>query len=273
MFPVEHKRPLVMAILNITPDSFSDGGQLYRSGRPDLDKITYLAESLVQQGADLLDIGGESTRPGAGLITEPEELDRVIPVVEALTGRLDIPLSIDTSSPAVIKFAAKGGAAMINDVRALRCPGALEAAAKSQLPVALMHMQGEPQTMQKDPAYTDVVTEVAAFLNERIAACTQAGIDRNKLFIDPGFGFGKTLQHNLCLFRALPKLVALGIPVMVGLSRKRMIGDLLNKPLEDRVYGSIAMAMLAAQKGVSMVRVHDVGGTVDALKILAAAET
>ena len=273
MFPVEHKRPLVMGILNITPDSFSDGGQLYKNGRPDLDKITYLAETMVQQGADLLDVGGESTRPGADLITESEELDRVIPVVEALIGSLDIPLSIDTSSPAVINLAAKEGAAMINDVRALSRPGAIEAVATSRLPVALMHMQGESQTMQQDPAYTDVVTEVAAFLNERVAACTVAGIDRNKLFIDPGFGFGKTLQHNLCLFRALPKLVALGTPVMVGLSRKRMIGDLLNKTVDGRVHGSIAMAMLAAQKGVRLIRVHDVGGTVDALKILAAAET
>jgi dihydropteroate synthase len=273
MFPVDHNRPLVMGILNITPDSFSDGGVLYRGGSPDLDKISGLAETLINQGADLLDIGGESTRPGAELISESEEIDRVIPVVEALTTRFDIPLSIDTSTPEVISLAAAEGAAMINDVRALGRPGAIEAAAVSRLPVTLMHMQGEPQTMQQSPVYSDVVSEVATFLTNRVLACEQAGIDQSKLVLDPGFGFGKTLQHNLCLFQALPNLVALGMPIMVGLSRKRMIGEVLNKPVEERGHGSIAMAMLAAQKGVRMIRVHDVGGTVDALKMLTATET
>ena len=262
-----------MGILNITPDSFSDGGQLYSGGFPDLDKISYLAEDLVNQGADLLDVGGESTRPGAESITESEEIERVIPVVEALTRRFDIPLSVDTSTPPVIKLAAAEGAAMINDVRALCRPGALEAAAVSQLPVVLMHMQGEPQTMQQTPVYTDVVTDVITFLTDRVVACELAGIDRSKLVLDPGFGFGKTLQHNLGLFRALPKLVALGMSVMVGFSRKRMVGEVLNKPVEERVHGSIAMAILAAQKGASIIRVHDVAGTVDALKMWAATES
>ncbi len=259
-----------MGILNITPDSFSDGGQLYRDGLPNLDNILFLAESLIKEGADLLDIGGESTRPGAGSITASEEIERVLPVVSALTARLNIPLSVDTSCPEVIEAAAAEGAAMINDVRALRRPGAIEAAAKSQLPVVLMHMLGEPQNMQQAPAYNDIVNDVLAFLSDRIIACELAGISRSKLVLDPGFGFGKTLDHNLSLFRALPKFVAPGLPVMVGLSRKRMIGDMLNKPVAERDTGSVAMALLAAQQGVSIIRVHNVGGTVDALKVLTA---
>lgn len=272
MFSVNHNRPLVMGILNITPDSFSDGGQLYTGGLPDLDKILVLADSLVEQGADILDIGGESTRPGAAMITESEELERVKPVIVALRQRFDIPLSIDTSKPEVMRLAAAEGASMINDVRALRHPGALQAAAESQLPVVLMHLRGEPKNMQDDPVYRDVVKDVIGFLVERVSACENAGIDRDRLIIDPGFGFGKTLRHNLDLFQALPELVALGLPVLVGLSRKRMIGDLLNKPAADRVYGSIALAVLAAQTGVSIIRVHDVSATVDALNILAATQ-
>lgn len=272
MFSVNHNRPLVMGILNITPDSFSDGGQLYTGGLPDLDKILVLADSLVEQGADILDIGGESTRPGAAMITESEELERVKPVIVALRQRFDIPLSIDTSKPEVMRLAAAEGASMINDVRALRHPGALQAAAESQLPVVLMHLRGEPKNMQDDPVYRDVVKDVIGFLVERVSACENAGIDRDRLIIDPGFGFGKTLRHNLDLFQALPELVALGLPVLVGLSRKRMIGDLLDKPAADRVYGSIALAVLAAQTGVSIIRVHDVSATVDALNILAATQ-
>lgn len=272
MFSVNHNRPLVMGILNITPDSFSDGGQLYTGGLPDLDKILVLADSLVEQGADILDIGGESTRPGAAMITESEELERVKPVIVALRQRFDIPLSIDTSKPEVMRLAAAEGASMINDVRALRHPGALQAAAESQLPVVLMHLRGEPKNMQDDPVYRDVVKDVIGFLVERVSACENAGIDRDRLIIDPGFGFGKTLRHNLDLFQALPELVALGLPVLVGLSRKRMIGDLLDKPAADRVYGSLALAVLAAQTGVSIIRVHDVSATVDALNILAATQ-
>lgn len=270
MFSVDHNRPQVMGILNITPDSFSDGGQLYTGGLPSLDKILFLADLLVEQGADILDIGGESTRPGATTIAESEELERVVPVIAALKQRFDIPLSVDTSTPEVMRLAAAEGAAMINDVRALCRPGALEAVAASQLPVVLMHLRGEPKNMQDDPAYKDVVNDVIGFLSGRVSACEDAGIDRGRLVIDPGFGFGKTLDHNLEIFRALPELVALGLPVLVGLSRKRMIGDLLDKPTTDRVYGSVALAVLAAQKGVRMIRVHDVGATVDALKILAA---
>lgn len=272
MFPVNHHRPLVMGILNITPDSFSDGGQLYKRGRPDLDKILFLAESLVTEGADILDVGGESTRPGAQFVTETEELERVIPVIAALRSRMEIPLSVDTSNPELIRLAAAEGAAMINDVRALCRPGALEAAAASQLPVALMHMRGEPKNMQANPTYQYVLKDVFEFLMSRVNACELAGIDRSKLIIDPGFGFGKTIEHNLELLRGLPELVAVGLPVLVGLSRKRMIGDILDKPTANRVYGSISLALLAAQKGASMIRVHDVEGTVDALKILAAVE-
>jgi len=273
LFAVDHCRPLVMGVVNITPDSFSDGGKLYASGRPDVDSIVSWAAKLIDQGADILDIGGQSTRPGARPVTESEEIERVIPALAALARRFDVPLSVDTSVPAVMKLAAQEGAAMINDVYALRFPGAIQAAAETKLPVVLMHMQGEPRTMQAAPQYDDVASEVGDFLAGRVLACEAAGIDRNRLAIDPGFGFGKTLEHNMSLFRALPGFAAMGLPVLVGLSRKRMIGELLDKPVADRVYGSIAIAMLAAQRGVSMIRVHDVAGTVDALKVLAAIES
>ncbi len=270
MFAVDHDRPQVMGILNVTPDSFSDGGQLYTGGLPNLDKTLFLADTLVRQGADILDVGGESTRPGASAIAQSEELERVIPVIVALRQRFETPLSIDTSTPEVMRLAVAEGVSMINDVRALCRPGALEAAAASQVPVVLMHSRGEPENMQKDPVYKDVVNHVIEFLTERVSACEAAGIDRGRLIVDPGFGFGKTIDHNLDLFRALPKLVGLGLPVLVGLSRKRMIGDLLDKNVAARVYGSVALALLAAQKGVCMIRAHDVGATVDALKILTA---
>ena len=273
LFAVDHCRPLVMGVVNITPDSFSDGGKLYASGRPDVDSIVSWAAQLIDQGADILDIGGQSTRPGARPVTESEEIERIIPALAALARRFDVPLSVDTSIPAVMKLAAEAGAAMINDVYALRFPGAMQAAAETKLPVVLMHMQGEPRTMQAAPEYDDVASEVGEFLSSRVLACEAAGIDRNRLAIDPGFGFGKTLEHNMSLFRALPGFAAMGLPVLVGLSRKRMIGELLDKPVADRVYSSIAIAMLAAQRGVSMIRVHDVAGTVDALKVLAAIES
>ena len=266
-------RPLVMGILNLTPDSFSDGGNLYRGDKVDLDTVLYRAQHLIDAGADLLDIGGESTRPGASKVELNEEVARVLPVLEALLSRFDIPLSVDTSSPALMAEAASSGAAMLNDVRALGRTGALEAAAVTGLPICLMHSLGEPQVMQNNPLYRDVVAEVIGFLQQRITACEKAGISRSRLILDPGFGFGKTLEQNLSLFRALPALVAEGLPVMVGVSRKSMIGAILNKPVEQRVFGSAALAVLAAQAGAAIVRVHDVVATVDSLKILEAVQS
>lgn len=263
-------RPLVMAILNLTPDSFSDGGDLYRGDKIDLDTVLYRAQYLIDAGADLLDIGGESTRPGADKVVLSAELDRVLPVLEALHSHFDIPLSVDTSSPELMAAAASRGAAMLNDVRALGRAGALEAAAVSGLPICLMHSLGEPQVMQDNPQYGDVVAEVIGFLRQRVSACEKAGISRSGLVLDPGFGFGKTLEQNLTLFRALPTLVAEGLPVMVGVSRKSMIGAILNKPVEQRIFGSAALAVLAAQAGAAILRVHDVTATVDSLKILEA---
>jgi len=268
----QRSRPLVMGILNLTPDSFSDGGDLYRGDKLDLDTVLYRAQCLIDAGADLLDIGGESTRPGASKVELNEEVARVLPVLEALRGRFDIPLSVDTSSPELMAEAASIGAAMLNDVRALGRVGALEAAAATSLPICLMHSLGEPQVMQDNPQYCDVVAEVVAFLQARIAVCEKAGISRSRLILDPGFGFGKTLEQNLTLFRALPALVAEGLPVMVGVSRKSMIGAILNKPVEQRVFGSAALAVLAAQAGAAIVRVHDVAATVDSLKMLEAVQ-
>ena len=266
-------RPLVMGILNLTPDSFSDGGNLYLGDKIDLDTVLYRAQHLIDAGADLLDIGGESTRPGASKVELNEEMARVLPVLEALLSRFDIPLSVDTSSPALMAEAASSGAAMLNDVRALGRAGALETAAVTGLPICLMHSLGEPQVMQNNPLYRDVVAEVIGFLQQRITACEKAGISRSRLILDPGFGFGKTLEQNLSLFRALPALVAEGLPVMVGVSRKSMIGAILNKPVEQRVFGSAALAVLAAQAGAAIVRVHDVVATVDSLKILEAVQS
>lgn len=263
-------RPLVMGILNLTPDSFSDGGVFYREGKVNIDTVLYRVQGLIDGGADLLDIGGESTRPGASKVTLNEEVDRVLPALEALRNRFDIPLSVDTSSPALMVEAAKSGAVMINDVRALGRAGALEAAAAMSLPICLMHSRGEPQVMQDNPQYRDVVAEVLAFLQSRIDECEKRGISRTRLILDPGFGFGKTLEQNLSLFRALPAFVAEGLPVMVGVSRKSMVGKLLEKPVEQRVYGSAALAVLAAQAGAAIIRVHDVVATVDSLKMLEA---
>jgi len=265
-------RPLVMGILNVTPDSFFDGGRLFRDGRIDFDRLCRRAETLVTEGADLLDIGGESTRPGATCVSIEQELDRVVPVVDTLARRFDVRLSVDTSAPAVMTAAAAVGASMINDVRALCRPGALQAVASAGLPVCLMHTGGEPATMQDHIAYHDVVVEVSDFLRSRMAACVEAGIDENKLLVDPGFGFGKSLQHNLELFRALPRLASLGVPLMIGVSRKSMIGALLDRRVEDRMLGSVVLAVLAAQSGAQVLRVHDVGATVDALKIMSAVD-
>ncbi|MEZ5529795.1 MAG: dihydropteroate synthase [Porticoccaceae bacterium] len=265
--------PKIMAVLNVTPDSFSDGGVLCNAkGAPDLSLVLKRVEALVAEGANIIDVGGESTRPGASPVSSEEELDRVIPVVEAIAAHFEVPVSVDTSTAEVILAAAGAGASLINDVRALRRTGALQAVADTDLPVCLMHMVGEPDTMQQSPQYRSVVAEVRDFLMQRVAACEEVGIDRKKILLDPGFGFGKTLEHNLELFRGLPQLCQLGMPILVGVSRKSMIGALLDKPVEERLVGSVAMAMMAVQRGAGIVRVHDVSATVDALRIMTAIE-
>lgn len=253
-------RTQVMGVLNVTPDSFSDGGHFV--GR---DAAIRHAEAMVNAGAALIDIGGESTRPGAAEVSVQQELDRVLPVIEALADRVDAALSVDTSTPEVMRASARLGAHLINDVRSLSRPGALAAAVESGLPVCLMHMQGQPGTMQLSPQYGDVVAEVERYLTERIAACEAAGIGRQQLMVDPGFGFGKTLGHNLALLDALAHFRAFDCPILVGMSRKTMIGEVLRKPVEQRLYGSLAVAVTAALKGASIVRVHDVAATVDAI--------
>lgn len=266
---LELSSPQIMAVLNTTPDSFSDGGSLYNDeSQLDLSLVLAQVEIFLQQGANIIDVGGESTRPGAEPISVAEELERVIPVVEAVSKRFNVAISVDTSTPAVMTESAKVGASLINDVRALGRPGALEAAAETGLPVCLMHMSGEPGSMQDDPQYDNVVQEVCDFLLARVGQCVEVGIDTGKILLDPGFGFGKTLAHNLTLFRHLDQLVALGFPLMVGVSRKSMIGAILDKPVDQRIIGSVAMAMLAAQRGAQILRVHDVSATADALKIL-----
>jgi dihydropteroate synthase len=256
--------PVVMGIVNVTPDSFSDGGRFL-----DARKAIDHGRRLVEEGATILDIGGESTRPGAAPVPVDEELRRVIPVIEGLadTGAI---LSVDTSKPEVMRAAAAAGAHLINDVYALRLPGALETAAESGCALCLMHMQGEPRTMQNDPHYGDVVNEVKAFLQERVQSCRAAGVAAERLAIDPGFGFGKTLAHNAALLRGLDALAAEGIPMLVGLSRKSMLGKILDKPAGERVYGSLALAVMAVLKGARIVRAHDVAATVDALKTVSA---
>ncbi|CAD5378836.1 7,8-dihydropteroate synthase [Pseudomonas sp. OF001] len=260
-------RPQVMGILNVTPDSFSDGG---RFGR--LDAALRHAESMVRAGATLIDIGGESTRPGAPPVSEQEELERVCPAVEAIARELDVIISVDTSTAAVMRDSARLGAGLLNDVRSLQRPGALAAAAESGLPVCLMHMRGEPGNMQDDPQYPDIHAEVRDFLAERIAACEGAGIARERVVLDPGFGFAKTLEHNLRLFQHLERLHAFGLPLLVGVSRKSMIGKVLDRPVGERLYGSLALAALAVAKGAQIIRVHDVAETVDVVRMIAAVE-
>jgi dihydropteroate synthase len=255
-------RALVMGVLNVTPDSFSDGGR-YQG----IDRALARAERMAREGADILDVGGESTRPGALPVSEHEELDRVIPVIEAIRGRIDCPISIDTSKPRVMRAAAAAGASMINDVYALRQPGAIETAAALRVPVCLMHMQGEPRSMQQAPEYADVLREVAAFLEQRAAAACAAGVPREAVIVDPGFGFGKRVEHNLALLRELGRITALGYPVLVGLSRKSMLGALLGQPVERRLHGSLALAVIAALKGARIIRAHDVEPTVEALRV------
>jgi len=252
----------VMGILNATPDSFSDGG-LWTALEPALRHAVHMAES----GADVIDIGGESTRPGAGEVPLQEELDRVIPLVEAVTRETGVPVSVDTSKPEVMEAAVKSGAGMINDVFALRREGALETAARLDVPVCIMHMQGRPRDMQQEPRYHDVVSEVLRFLLARAGDCEEAGIPSGNIVIDPGFGFGKSHQHNMDLFHAIPRFCATGYPVLIGVSRKSLLGKLTSRPVADRAAASIAAAVLAAQAGAAMIRVHDVAETVDALKV------
>jgi dihydropteroate synthase len=254
-----------MGVLNVTPDSFSDGGEFY--ARED---ALRRAEHLVEEGADILDIGGESTRPGAVPVSAGEEIDRVVPVIEAIRSRVSVPLSVDTSKPEVMRAAVGAGAGMINDVWALRKTGALEAAAGAGVPVCLMHMQGDPRTMQAAPRYADVLSEVRGFLQDRIAACSAAGIDSERLLLDPGFGFGKSLAHNLALLAGLEEICSLGRPVLVGLSRKSMIGALTGRLVGERLPGSLAAAVLAVERCARLVRTHDVAATVDALRVVRA---
>ena len=263
-------QPQVMGILNTTPDSFSDGGSYYQFDRLSLDHVLKRAEQMLDQGARIIDVGGESTRPGAAIVAEQEELDRVVPVVEALVTRFDALVSVDTSRPSVIREAAKAGASLINDVRALEREGALQAAVETGLPVCLMHMQGQPETMQFRPEYRDVLNEVCQYLQARAAACIAAGISADQILFDPGFGFGKTLTHNFALLQQLQQFKQMGYPLLVGMSRKSMIGQLLNRPVDQRLAGSLALALIAAQKGAAIIRVHDVAETVDALRVLAA---
>ena len=263
-------RPRVMGVINLTPDSFSDGGSLWRDGRPDADRLLRRAEKMVAHGADILDLGGESTRPGASPVGEQEEIDRVLPALQAIAARLDIITSIDTSSPALMREAAAAGAGLINDVRALGRPGAMATAVSTGLAVCLMHMRGEPGTMQEAPVYDDVCAEVGAFLRDRAAVCEAAGIPRERLLLDPGFGFGKTLEHNIRLFRGLGGLVESGFPVLVGVSRKGMIARILQRDTRRRLAGGLALATLAANVGVAVIRTHDVLATRDALAMVTA---
>ncbi|KEZ70472.1 dihydropteroate synthase [Pseudomonas amygdali pv. tabaci str. ATCC 11528] len=257
----------VMGILNATPDSFSDGGRYSQ-----LDAALRHAEAMVQAGATLIDVGGESTRPGARPVSASEEVERVAPVVEVIARELDVIISVDTSTPEVMLATAGLGAGLINDVRSLQRPGALEAAASTGLPVCLMHMLGEPGTMQDDPYYDDLVGEVGAFLLERINQCAAAGIDQQKIILDPGFGFAKTLEHNLSLFKHMEALHALGQPLLVGVSRKSMIGAVLGRPVDQRLSGGLALAALAMTKGARILRVHDVAETADVVRMIAAVQ-
>lgn len=262
--------PHVMGILNVTPDSFSDGGRLHSGQRLDLSKALFRAEQMLAQGATIIDIGGESTRPGAAVVSAQEEMDRVLPVVRAINERLEAVISVDTSTPELMLLAAKSGAGMLNDVRALEREGAISAAEKTGLPICLMHMQGEPTTMQAKPQYRNVVDDVSAYLRSRVSACQIGGIGQERLLLDPGFGFGKSVVHNLALLNRLSELCILGCPLLVGLSRKSMIGAVLNREIDDRLAGSLSLAVLAVDRGASIVRVHDVRETVDAVRLVRA---
>ncbi|MDH5694624.1 MAG: dihydropteroate synthase [Gammaproteobacteria bacterium] len=255
----------IMGILNITPDSFSDGG-LFLSA----ENAAEQARRMEQEGASIIDIGGESTRPGALPVTAEQELERVIPAIRAIREHSQIPISIDTSKPEVMREAVKAGASLVNDVYGLRTPGALEAAVELEVPVCIMHMQGEPRTMQANPRYSNVVEDVYRFLSERVQAAVNAGIAKDKIIVDPGFGFGKTVEQNMALLYGLARFRDLGCPVLIGVSRKSTLGAILDRPVDKRLAGSLAAAVLARIQGADIIRVHDVAETVDALKVLAA---
>ncbi len=259
------KQIQVMGIINTTPDSFSDGGHFDR-----FDKAFSHARQMIEDGVDILDIGGESTRPGSKFVDQNEELERTIPLIEAIRKISDIPISIDTNKPAVMQEAVSAGANLINSIDALQQENALAVAAELDLPVCMMHMQGSPETMQKEPHYDDVVVEVMAFLQQRIDAALNAGIAKRNIIVDPGFGFGKTLEHNLQLLKSLTEFKSLGVRILVGLSRKGMIGKILDKPVDQRLYGSVSTAVISAMLGADIIRVHDVAETVDAIAIVRA---
>ncbi|QIR13783.1 dihydropteroate synthase [Shewanella aestuarii] len=261
---LELSHPVVMGIVNVTPDSFSDGGDFAA-----FEAACQHVDRMVEQGALIIDVGGESTRPGAAEVSIEEELARVIPIIEYIAQKHQVWISIDTSKPEVMQQAVAAGANMINDVRALQVPGALEMAASLKVPVCLMHMQGQPQTMQDEPEYYDVMAEVIAFFEQRVLACEAAGITKDLMILDPGFGFGKTLAHNYRLLATLPAFHQFHLPILIGLSRKSMIGDLLKRPTNQRLAGSLAGALIAAQQGAQIIRVHDVPETVDVLKVMA----
>jgi dihydropteroate synthase len=254
--------PRIMGIVNVTPDSFSDGGKFLNH-----DAALKQAEKLIAEGADILDIGGESTRPGSDIVAEQEEIERVAPVIEMISAEFDIPISIDTMKPGVMRAAVKAGAGLINDVNALRTEGALAAAAELNVPVCLMHMQGTPQTMQHEPHYSDVVAEVKTFLLERVDTCLNAGIKAEQIMLDPGFGFGKRARHNLRLMKHLSTLTDLPYPVLVGVSRKSIIGDMLKVSVDERLAGSLSLASIATWLGAKLIRTHDVKETHQAVKL------
>ncbi|MFA0114770.1 dihydropteroate synthase [Vibrio sp. 10N.261.46.E11] len=256
-------RPHVMGILNVTPDSFSDGGKFNS-----LDNALLQAERMIQAGVSIIDIGGESTRPGAPEVSLEEELARVIPAIKAIRAKFDVWISIDTSKAEVMRQAVEAGADLINDVRALQEPGALEVAAEANVPICLMHMKGQPRTMQANPSYDDVFTDVEDFLKERVEACEAVGISKEQLILDPGFGFGKTIEHNYHLLAHLEKFHTLGLPILAGISRKSMIFKLLDKAPADCMVGSVTCATIAAMKGAQIIRVHDVEDTLEAMKII-----
>ena len=268
---IDLSTPVCMGIINATPDSFSDGAELQRSGTTsfqlDIDKALFRAETMVAEGATFVDVGGESTRPGAATVSEQEELDRVIPLIAAISASLDVCVSIDTSSPVVMKEALDSGAQLINDIRALAIPGAAELLASTKAAVCLMHMQGAPSTMQKTPSYGSVVLEVFDFLKSRVAYSLECGIEQDRLLIDPGFGFGKTVQHNYQLLKNLGYFSQLEIPLLVGLSRKSMIGEVVARPVDQRLAGSIAATTLALASGARIIRTHDVAATMDAIRV------
>ena len=267
-FKLDLTTPRVMGILNVTPDSFSDGGNFSQA-----DLAVEHALALVDEGADILDVGGESTRPNATQVSLQQELDRVIPVIEALAGKINIPISIDTYKPDVMRAAIQAGASLVNDVKALQENGAVEVVANSEAGVCLMHMQGTPQTMQENPNYTDVVKEVSSFLLERVNVCKKAGIATERIMIDPGFGFGKTREHNITLIQQLESFKAMKLPMLVGLSRKSVLGQITGDDVDARLYASVAAAVISVTKGANIVRVHDVKATVEALKVVSAIET